>query len=68
MEQKFDYNKALDRLDEIVRKVEDPKTSLDEIGDLVVESRSLVKDCRDYLRRVRENMEEKTAEPEDQTW
>ncbi len=66
MEQKFDYNKALGRLDEIVRKIEDPQTSLDEIGDLVVESRALAGKCREYLRTVRESIEEKTQEDTNQ--
>ncbi len=57
MGKKFDYAKAMARLEEIAVKVEDPKTSLDDIAGLVKESRALIKDCRDYLRGVRASIE-----------
>ena len=58
MEQKFDYTKAMARLEEIAAKVEDPKTSLDDIAGLVKESQTLIGACREYLRTVRESIEE----------
>ena len=58
MEQKFDYTKAMAELEEISRKVDDPATSLDDIGGLVKRSKELIKACRDYLRTVRESIEE----------
>ena len=48
--EKFDYTKA-------VPKVEDPSTSLDDIGALVKRSRELIEACRNYLRSVRESIE-----------
>jgi len=45
------------RLEEIAAKVEDPKTSLDDIAGLVKESQTLIGACRDYLRTVRESIE-----------
>lgn len=59
MEKKFDYAKAMAELEQIAAKVEDPKTSLDDIAGLVKRSQELIKGCRDYLRSVRENMEAK---------
>ena len=56
--EKFDYTKAMAELEEIARKVEDPKTRLDDIGGLVKRSKELIKACRDYLRTVRESIEE----------
>ena len=56
--EKFDFTKAMAELEEIARKVEDPKTSLDDIGGLVKRSKELIKACRDYLRTVRESIEE----------
>ncbi len=53
----FDYTKAMAELSEIAAKVEDPKTSLDDIGALVKRSRTLVKQCREYLRSVRETLD-----------
>lgn len=38
--EKFDYTKAVRELEEIAAKVEDPSTSLDDIGALVKRSRS----------------------------
>ena len=54
---KFDYGKAMSELEGIVAKVEDPKTSLDDIGILVKRSAELVKQCREYLRSARETIE-----------
>ena len=54
---KFDYGKALEELEEIARKVEDPATGLDETDALVRRSTSLIEACRAYLRGVRESMD-----------
>jgi len=56
MEEKFDYEKAMAELEEIARKVENPDTSLDDIGGLVKRSGELVKACREYLRKVRDDI------------
>lgn len=66
--EKFDYAKAMERLGEIVAKVEDRNTSLDDIGGLVKESSSLIRKCREYLRSVRSEIEavEKSGEGEDE--
>ena len=60
MEEKFDYSKAMAELEAIAVKVEDPKTSLDDIGALVKRSRELISSCRDYLRSVRETIEKES--------
>lgn len=57
-EEKFDYTKAVAELDGIAGKIEDPQTSLDDIGALVSRSKVLIKQCREYLRSVRESIEE----------
>ena len=54
MEEKFDYAKAVKELEEIAAKVEDPATKLDDIDALVARSNALLKDCRAYLRTVKE--------------
>lgn len=56
--EKFDYTKAVEELDGIATKIEDPKTSLDDIGALVSRSKVLIKECREYLRSVRESIQE----------
>lgn len=53
----FDYTKAMTELEGIAAKVEDPKTSLDDIGALVSRSKTLIEECRNYLRSVRESIE-----------
>ena len=57
MEEKFDYAKALSELEAIAAKVEDPETKLDDIDALVSRSNRLLKDCRVYLRTVKEKIE-----------
>ena len=60
-EERFDYGKAMAELETIAAKVEDPKTSLDDIGALVARSKVLIGQCRDYLRKVRESIEEEAS-------
>ena len=62
MEEKFDYTKAMAELEEIAAKVEDPGTSLDDIGALVGRSKTLIEQCRNYLRSVRESIEKEEGQ------
>lgn len=57
MEQKFDYAKAMKELEEIAAKVENPETRLDDIDALVGRSKELLKQCRDYLRTVKDKID-----------
>lgn len=57
MDQKFDYAKAIAELDEIAAKVENPETKLDDIDALVVRSKELLRQCRDYLRTVKDKID-----------
>ena len=57
MEEKFDYSKAMAELEDIRKKVEDPRTSLDDIGALVARSKLLIGQCREYLRSVRDSID-----------
>lgn len=57
MEKDFDYGKAVAELEELVKKVEDPETKLDDMDALVKRSRILAESCREYLRTVRENID-----------
>ena len=56
-EKKFDYAKAVEDLEKIAAKVEDPATKLDDIDALVVRSKELLKACRAYLRTVQERID-----------
>lgn len=57
MAEKFDYAKAVAELDGIAAKVEKPETRLDDIDALVERSKVLLKQCRDYLRGVKEKID-----------
>ena len=54
---KFDYKKAVDELEKIAVKVEDPSTGLDDIDKYVRRSSKRVASCRAYLRTVRDKVE-----------
>ena len=57
MTTKFDYAKAIEELDQIAAKVENPETKLDDIDALVVRSKELLKQCREYLRSVKDKID-----------
>ena len=57
MSDKFDYAKAIEELDQIAAKVENPETNLDDIDALVVRSKELLKQCRDYLKSVKDKID-----------
>ena len=57
MEEKFDYAKAIRELEEIAAKVENPETRLDDIDALVGRSKELLKQCREYLRTVKDKID-----------
>lgn len=57
MSDKFDYAKAIAELDAIAAKVENPETKLDDIDVLVGRSKELLKQCKDYLRTVKEKID-----------
>ena len=53
----FDYNKAIEELEQIASKVEDPSTSIDQIDRYLARSKELTEACRNYLRTVREKVD-----------
>ena len=57
MADKFDYAKAIKELEEIAVKVENPETKLDDIDALVGRSKELLKQCREYLRTVKDKID-----------
>ena len=56
MKEKFDYTKALEELEAIASKVEDPKTGIGEIDRYMKRSAELIEACRSYLRGARESL------------
>ena len=57
MEKEFDYAKAVAELEEIAAKVEAPQTGIGDIDKYIRRSEELICACRDYLRGVREILE-----------
>ena len=57
MDHKFDYAKAIAELDEIAAKVENPETKLDDIDALVGRSKELLRQCREYLKAVKDKID-----------
>jgi len=49
----FDYVKAIEELEKIASKVEDPSTGLGDIEKHIKRSDELVEKCREYLRTTR---------------
>ena len=58
MEERFEYSKAVEELEMIASKVEDPNTGVGEIDVYMKRSKELVEACRAYLRGVREVINE----------
>lgn len=57
MEKKFDYDGAVAELEKIAARVEDPATGLDEIDRCIRRSDELIRQCREYLRTVRDTID-----------
>ena len=61
MTEKFDYAKAMEELEAIAAKVEDPKTGIEDIDKYIKRSQELVSACREYLRGAREKLDGLTS-------
>lgn len=57
MEERFDYAKAVEELEAIAVKVEDPQTGIEDIDKYIKRSQELIEACRAYLRGAREKMD-----------
>jgi exodeoxyribonuclease VII small subunit len=57
MKQKLEYAKAVEELEAIAAKVENPETGIDDIDKYMKRSQELIAACRDYLRGAREKLE-----------
>jgi len=57
MSEEFDYVKAVEELEAIAAKVEDPRTGIDDIDRYIRRSEELVEACRAYLRGARAKLE-----------
>ena len=58
--EQFDYQKAVEELEAIAAKVEDPQTGIGEIDKYMKRSTELIEACRAYLIPVN-NVEENEA-------
>ena len=54
----FDYTKAIEELEAIAAKVEDPQTGIEDIDKYIKRSEQLISACRSYLRGAREKLDQ----------
>lgn len=57
MKETFDYAKAVEELEAIAVKVEDPQTGIGDIDRYIKRSEELIAACRAYLRGAREKLD-----------
>lgn len=57
MKETFDYAKAVEELEAIAAKVEDPQTGIGDINRYIKRSEELIAACRAYLRGAREKLD-----------
>ena len=57
MEEKFEYAKAMEELEAMASKVEDPQTGIGDIDKYMKRSQELIAACRAYLRGAREKLD-----------
>ena len=57
MKGEFDYAKAVEELEAIASKVEDPQTGIDDIDRYIKRAEELISACRAYLRGAREKLD-----------
>ena len=57
MNENFDYTKAIEELEKIAAKVEDPSTGIGDIDKYMKRSQELIEACRAYLRGAREALD-----------
>ena len=53
----FDYPKAMEELEALAAKVEDPQTGIGDIDKYMKRSQELLEACRAYLRGAREKLQ-----------
>ena len=54
----FDYGKAVEELELLAAKVEDPSTGLGDVEKYIKRSSELISWCREYLRKERVKVDE----------
>ena len=59
MNEEFDYKNAIEELEAIAAKVEDPQTGVGDIDKYMRRSKELIESCRAYLRGAREALSDK---------
>ena len=55
--EEFNYTKAVEELESIAAKVEDPQTGIDDIDRYIRRSEELIEACRAYLRGARQKLD-----------
>lgn len=53
----FDYNKTVGEVEQLIKKIEDPATGVEEAEKLIKDAAAKLDKCYGYLRSERENLE-----------
>ena len=61
-EKKLSYQKALDELESIVKKIEQNEPDVDELNDMVAKAVKLVKYCKSKLKSTEEQLKNNLEE------
>lgn len=55
---KFNYKKALEEIEDIVRKIENEEIDVDELSAIVKKAADLIKQCKSKLRDTNKELED----------
>jgi len=55
---KFNYKKALEEIEDIVRKIESEEIDVDELSAIVKKAADLIKQCKSKLRDTNKELED----------
>jgi len=61
-EKKLSYQKALEELESIIKKIEQNEPDVDELNDMVVKAVELVKYCKSKLKSTEEQLKNNLEE------
>jgi len=57
-DQKFNYKKALEEIEQIVYKIENEEPDIDELSEMVKRAAELIKQCKNKLKNTSSELED----------
>ncbi len=62
MSASFDYDKAMDQINKLLKELQDPKIPMTELEKKVEKAKNLILECEKELQRVEEKLDSKDSE------